>query len=100
MKNILMSPVCFFVGHDINPEESIVKETMIDKRNWLCQCHRCGLYVMHDGAMSGLSCTMTKRSALGIKADFEQTFKRPISELEKAEWGVFEGKVTIVEKEE
>ena len=30
MKNILMSPVCFFVGHDINPEESIVKETMRD----------------------------------------------------------------------
>lgn len=85
MKNILMSPVCFFVGHDIDPEESIVRDIMIDKRNWLCQCHRCGLYVMHDGAMSGLSCTMTKRSALEVKADFEQKVEMIISELNRGE---------------
>lgn len=46
---ILKSIICIFKGHDINPDESIVGDIMIDKRNWLCKCHMCGLYEMHDG---------------------------------------------------
>lgn len=85
MKNILMSPVCFFVGHDIDPEESIVRDIMIDKRNWLCQCHRCGLYVMHDGAMSGLTVWMTRRSAMKTKKEFEDLFGLFIEKLKRGE---------------
>ena len=64
--------VCLFKGHDIDPDESIVGDTMKDKRNWLCQCHRCGLYEMHDGAMLNTSITLTKSQALKTKRDFER----------------------------
>ena len=32
--------ICLFKGHDVDPEESIVKDVVIDKRNWICRCHR------------------------------------------------------------
>lgn len=64
--------ICLFRGHDVYPEESIVADVMIDKRNWLCECHRCGLYVMKDGAISGMSATVTKRDAYKIKEEFEK----------------------------
>ena len=67
---ILKSIVCLFKGHDINPEESIVT-SMTDKRNWLCKCHRCGLYEMHDGAISNTSITLTRREAIKTKRHFE-----------------------------
>lgn len=66
--------ICLFKGHDIDPNESIVKDTMLDKRNWLCKCHRCGLYEMHDGAISQATITLTKRQALRTKMEFEQDF--------------------------
>ena len=69
---ILKAVVCLFKGHDIDPEESIVKGIMIDKRNWLCKCHRCGLYEMHDGAISNLTITLTKSQALRTKMEFER----------------------------
>lgn len=75
---ILNAIVCVFKGHEIDPDESIVGDTMIDKRNWLCKCHRCGLYIMHDGAMSGQSIVMTKREAYEIKREFEQEFVNTI----------------------
>jgi hypothetical protein len=84
-ENILMYPICLFKGHNINTEESIIKDTMLDKRDWLCKCHRCGLYVMHDGAMSGLSITMTKWSAMAIKNDFEAEFGSFIEKLKRGE---------------
>ena len=69
---ILKAVVCLFKGHDIDPEESIVGDLMIDKRNWLCKCHRCGLYEMHDGAISNLTITITESQALRTKMKFEQ----------------------------
>lgn len=54
---------CLLNGHDVYPSESIVADVMRDKRNWLCKCHRCGLYIMHDGAISGQSVTITERMA-------------------------------------
>ena len=69
---ILKAVVCLFKGHDINPEESIVKDIMIDKRNWLCKCHRCGLYEMHDGAISNMTLTLTKSQAFRTKMEFER----------------------------
>ena len=57
----------------------IVSDVMKDKRNWLCQCHRCGLYEMHDGAISGKNVTITKREAYEIKKDIEYQ----IAEIER-----------------
>ena len=70
--NPLKAVICLFKGHDINPDESIIaSDVMKDKRNWLCQCHRCGLYEMRDGAISGMSVTITKREAYRVKKDLE-----------------------------
>ena len=69
---ILKSIICLFKGHDINPDESIIGDIIIDKRNWLCKCHRCGLYEMHDGAISNLTITLTESKALRIKTEFER----------------------------
>lgn len=70
---------CLFIGHKINIDESIVP-SMIDKRNWICKCHRCGLYEMHDGAISGTSITLSRREAERTAAEFEDEVFR-INEL-------------------
>ena len=77
--NLLKAIICQFKGHDINPDESIVRDIMKDKRNWLCQCHRCGMYEMHDGAISGGSVVLTKKEAYKIKKDLEYQ----IAEIER-----------------
>lgn len=64
--------ICMFKGHDIDPDESIVKDIMTDKRNWLCRCRRCGLYEMHDGVILNQSITLTKNMAMRTKRDFER----------------------------
>ena len=74
MFNILKYPICAIKGHNVNPNESLVKDYMLDERNWLCKCHRCGIYVMFDGAMSGLSITMFEREAKQTAADFIKQF--------------------------
>ena len=80
---IVKAIVCLFKGHDIDPNESIVGDTMTDKRNWLCKCHRCGLYEMHDGAISNLTTTLTKSQAMRTKMEFERDvleFRRRLAE--------------------
>ena len=69
--NLLKAIICRIKGHDIDPDESIVSGVMKDKRNWLCQCHRCGRYEMHDGAISGNSVTLTEKEAYEVKRDLE-----------------------------
>lgn len=64
--------ICLIKGHDIDIDESIVSETMPDKRNWLCRCKRCGYYLMHDGAGSGLTILLNKKEAYQIKNTFEE----------------------------
>lgn len=80
---ILKAFVCLFKGHDIDPDESIVKDIMTDKRNWLCKCHRCGLYEMHDGAISNKTITLTESEAMRTKMEFERDileFRRRLAE--------------------
>lgn len=60
--------ICFVKGHDVDPTESIVGDIMIDKRNWLCKCHRCGWYVMHGN--TGLAVTIPEKEAIRIKKEF------------------------------
>ena len=69
---LIKAIIYMFKCHDINPDESIVKDTMLDKRNWLCKCHRCGLYEMHDGAVGNLNITLTKSQAYRTKMEFER----------------------------
>lgn len=80
---ILKAVVCMFKGHDIDPNESIVGDIMRDKRNWICKCHRCGLYEMHDGAISGLSITLTKSQAMRTKLEFERDILNFRQSIEK-----------------
>jgi len=77
--NLLKAIICRYKGHDIDPDESIVSGAVKDKRNWLCQCHRCGLYEMHDGAISGNSVTLTEKEAYEVKRDLEYQ----IAEIER-----------------
>lgn len=63
--------ICAFKGHKVDTSESLVGDIMLDKRNWLCKCHRCGMYVMHDGATSGGTITVTESQAKQIKMEFE-----------------------------
>ena len=67
---ILKRIECMIKGHDIDPAESIVADIMTDKRNWLCKCQRCGRYVMHDGAISGMTLTMSEGEAIQLKTEF------------------------------
>lgn len=69
---LIKAIVCLFKGHDIDPDESIVGDVMQDKRNWLCKCHRCGLYEMRDGAISNTSITLTQSQAFRTKMEFER----------------------------
>ena len=67
----LKAIICLIKGHDIDTDESIISETMRDKRNWLCKCKRCGYYLMHDGALSGLTILLNEKEAYQLKQDFE-----------------------------
>ena len=69
---IIKAIICMFKGHDIDPDESIVGDIITDKRNWLCRCHRCGLYEMHDGAILNKSITLTKSQAYRTKMELER----------------------------
>ena len=80
---ILKAVVCMFKGHDIDPNESIVGDIMRDKRNWLCKCHRCGLYEMHDGAISNMTLTLTKSQAMRTKLEFERDVLNSRQAIEK-----------------
>ena len=73
----LKAIICFIKGeHDIDTDESIINAPMMDKRNWLCRCKRCGYYLMHDGAMSGLTILLNEKEAYQIKNDFEDDIAR------------------------
>lgn len=81
---ILKAVICMFKGHDIDPNESIVGDIMMDKRNWLCKCHRCGLYEMHEGAIGNSTITLTKSQAMRTKMDILE-FSRRLAEREENE---------------
>lgn len=82
---MLKSIICLFKGHDIDPEESIVGDIMRDKRNWLCKCRRCGLYEMHDGAISNMSITLTESAAYRTKMELERDLMEYMRRTERRE---------------
>lgn len=82
--SVLKYPICLVKGHDIDLNENIMDGVLLDRRNWLCPCHRCGLYVMHDGAISGMTITVTESEAKKIKRELMREFNTLIA-LDKEE---------------
>lgn len=70
--NILNRIKCSIVGHDVTGSESLVKNKMLDNDNWLRQCRRCGMYVMHSEHMA---VCMSEREALEVKRDLEELYR-------------------------
>lgn len=66
---------CHLKGHKIDPSESIVKEWIKDPRNYLCKCHRCGKYVMHDGAISRMTIVLNEEQAMSVKREIALGFE-------------------------
>lgn len=77
--NIIGVLICAIKGHIVNPDESITS-FVTDKRDWLCRCHRCGLYIMHDGAISNQTICLSEKEAKKTAMKIEQT----IMELRRA----------------
>lgn len=70
--NILKSIICKFKGHDVDSEQSIIDGyIMINHENWICKCKRCGLYLMHDGAVTGQTLVVSKKEAYKLKHEIE-----------------------------
>lgn len=65
--NIIKRIKCDFIGHDIDPDESIIN--FIDKHNYLCKCHRCGFYVAQS--TMGPKVVISEKRALEWKDEFE-----------------------------
>lgn len=67
--------ICKIKGHDLE-SKSITK--MISGKCWCKRCKRCGQYVLK----SDIGCTtISKKSALEFKEDFEEQFKFIYSHL-------------------
>ena len=81
---ILKRLICGFKGHDPDPDDDLIEGIMNDPRNWLRRCKRCGRYVMHDGANSGLTVTLSeseaKQEAEGLRREAEE-FMREIERI-------------------
>ena len=85
--NIFKAIVCKMKGHVVDPEKDnimVFQTIKCDSRNWICKCKRCGVYIMHDGALSGMSVTISKKEAFKIKEDYKQDMLNLIhKQLEK-----------------
>lgn len=73
--NIFKAVVCKVKGHVVDPEKDNIiffQTAHLNSRNWICKCKRCGVYIMHDGALSGMSVTISKKEAFKIKKEYER----------------------------
>ena len=68
---VLKRIICNFKGHDPDPDDDLIAGIMNDPRNWLRRCKRCGRYVMHDGAISGITLTLSEKEARQVAKDLE-----------------------------
>lgn len=65
--------VCGMVGHKF--ETPSIVNTMCSN-NWIKQCSRCGIYIMHGDIGS---VPLTKKQAFKIKREFEEAFPYSIT---------------------
>lgn len=68
---ILKRIICGLKGHEPDPDDDLIEGIMNDPRNWLRRCKRCGRYVMHDGAISGITLTLSEKEARQAAKDLE-----------------------------
>ena len=82
---ILKRIICGLKGHDPDPDDDLIAGIMNDPRNWMRRCKRCGRYVMHDGAISGITLTLSEREAKQEAEEFRQEVERIILYSTRAE---------------
>lgn len=70
--NLFKCPVCFFMGHRLDTPSII---DFMDKKNHLTRCSRCGLYHAYSD-LSGTALTVTRRTALKFKREFDEEFRK------------------------
>ena len=68
---ILKRIICGFKGHDPDPDDDLIAGFTNEPRNWMRRCKRCGRYVMHDGAISGITLTLSEKEARQAAKDLE-----------------------------
>ena len=70
--SLIKCPVCFLKGHRLDTPSII---DFMDKRNYLKRCSRCGLYHGYS-VMSDISLTVTKKTAMKFKREFDEEFHK------------------------
>jgi hypothetical protein len=78
---MIQSIICRFKGHIVDPEENIVNVPGLDKRNWICRCHRCGMYLMHEGVYTNGTIVMNKSEAMRTKEEFEYEMRKFLDDV-------------------
>ena len=68
---ILKRLICGFKGHDPDPDDDLIAGFTNEPRNWMRRCKRCGRYIMHDGAISGITLTLSEKEARQVAKDLE-----------------------------
>ena len=68
---ILKRIICGFKGHDPDPDDDLIAGFTNEPRNWMRRCKRCGRYIMHDGAISGITLTLSEKEARQAAKDLE-----------------------------
>ena len=70
--------ICGLKGHEPDPDDDLIAGFTNEPRNWMRRCKRCGRYVMHDGAISGLTVTLSEREAKQEAEEFRREVERII----------------------
>lgn len=73
--NIFKAIICKIKGHDIERDDDILQLVSYmtdDDRNWICKCRRCGRYILHDGAGSGMTVAISKKEAYRMREYYER----------------------------
>ena len=77
--------ICGLKGHDPDPDDDLIAGFTNEPRNWMRRCKRCRRYVMHDGAISGLTVTLSEREAKQEAEEFRREVERIILYSTRAE---------------
>ena len=82
---ILKRIICGFKGHEPDPDDDLIAGIMNDPRNWMRRCKRCGCYLIHDGAISGLTVTLSESEAKQEAEELRREVERIILYSTRAE---------------
>ena len=77
--------ICGLKGHEPDPDDDLIAGFTNEPRNWMRRCKRCGRYIMHDGAISGITVTLSEREAKQEAEEFMREVERIILYSTRAE---------------